>query len=42
MAFGLELMGAGDVRNYYAGWSQWGNRDDTPVAVPKKSEEPEK
>ena len=42
MAFGLELMGTGDVRNYYAGWSQWGNRDDTPVAVPKKSEEPEK
>jgi thiosulfate/3-mercaptopyruvate sulfurtransferase len=36
MAFGLELMGAKDVRNYYAGWSQWGNRSDTPIVVPKK------
>jgi thiosulfate/3-mercaptopyruvate sulfurtransferase len=31
MAFGLELMGAKDVRNYYASWSEWGNADDTPI-----------
>jgi thiosulfate/3-mercaptopyruvate sulfurtransferase len=31
MAFGLELMGAKDVRNYYASWAEWGNADDTPV-----------
>jgi len=33
MAFGLELMGAKDVRNYYLGWSEWGNVTDTPVVV---------
>ena len=33
MAFCLELMGARDVRNYYRGWSEWGNSDDTPVAA---------
>jgi thiosulfate/3-mercaptopyruvate sulfurtransferase len=32
LAFGLELMGAKDVRNYYASWNEWGNADDTPVA----------
>jgi len=31
MAFGLELMGAKDVSNYYLGWSEWGNAGDTPV-----------
>ncbi len=36
MAFGLELMGAKDVRNYYRSWGEWGNADDTPV-VPGKS-----
>lgn len=38
MAFGLELMGAKDVSNYYYGWSEWGNADDTPVVpgTPKK------
>jgi thiosulfate/3-mercaptopyruvate sulfurtransferase len=36
MAFGLELMGAKDVRNYYRGWGEWGNADDTPVVVPNK------
>jgi thiosulfate/3-mercaptopyruvate sulfurtransferase len=35
MAFGLELMGADEVHNYYNGWSEWGNADDTPVVVPK-------
>jgi thiosulfate/3-mercaptopyruvate sulfurtransferase len=38
MAFGLELMGAKDVRNYYRGWSEWGNADDTPIVVPKEKE----
>lgn len=31
MAFGLELMGAKDVRNFYRGWSEWGNTPDTPI-----------
>jgi len=31
MAFGLELMGAKRVGNYYAGWSEWGNAEDTPI-----------
>jgi thiosulfate/3-mercaptopyruvate sulfurtransferase len=34
MAYGLELMGAKDVRNYYRSWSEWGNADDTPVVKP--------
>jgi thiosulfate/3-mercaptopyruvate sulfurtransferase len=38
MAFGMELMGAGKVANYYASWGEWGNADDTPVVAgkPKK------
>jgi thiosulfate/3-mercaptopyruvate sulfurtransferase len=36
MAFALELMGAGDVRNYYRSWNEWGNDADTPVVTPKK------
>jgi thiosulfate/3-mercaptopyruvate sulfurtransferase len=36
MAFGLELMGAKDSRNYYPGWSEWGNSDDLPIVVPEK------
>ncbi|MFO0881089.1 MAG: sulfurtransferase [Gemmataceae bacterium] len=35
MAFGLELIGAKDVSNYYRSWSEWGNTEDTPV-VPGK------
>ena len=35
MAYGLELMGAKDVRNYYQSWSEWGNADDTPVVKPE-------
>lgn len=31
MAFGLELMGNKDVRNYYRSWAEWGNSDDTPI-----------
>jgi thiosulfate/3-mercaptopyruvate sulfurtransferase len=36
MAFGLELMGAKSVRNYYKSWAEWGNSDDTPIVKPKK------
>jgi 3-mercaptopyruvate sulfurtransferase SseA len=39
MAFGLELMGAKDVRNHYRGWGEWENVENAPVMV---SEEPEK
>jgi thiosulfate/3-mercaptopyruvate sulfurtransferase len=31
MAFALELMGGKQVRNYYRGWSEWGNADDTLI-----------
>ncbi len=33
MAFGMELMGADTVANYYASWGEWGNTDDTPIVV---------
>ena len=36
MAFTLELMGAKEVANYYRGWSEWGNAEDTPVVTPKR------
>jgi len=35
MAFGLELMGGKHVGNYYAGWSEWGNAEDTPITRPE-------
>ena len=35
MAFGLELMGAKQVQNYYASWAEWGNQTDTPIDQPK-------
>ena len=38
MAFGLELMGAKDVRNYYRGWGEWGNAENAPVTVPQETE----
>lgn len=38
MAFGLELMGARDVSNYYKSWGEWGNAEDTPI-VPGKSKQ---
>jgi glutathione peroxidase len=38
MAFGLELMGAKDVRNYYRGWSEWSNAEDTPVSIAAEKE----
>ncbi|WP_164103582.1 sulfurtransferase [Candidatus Laterigemmans baculatus] len=34
MAFAMELMGAAPVQNYYAGWSEWGNTDETPIVKP--------
>ncbi len=30
-AFGMELMGAKKVRNYFRSWNEWGNVDETPV-----------
>lgn len=36
MAFTLELMGAKEVANYYRGWSEWGNTEDSPIVRPKK------
>jgi thiosulfate/3-mercaptopyruvate sulfurtransferase len=38
MVFGMELMGARDVSNYYPSWSEWSNAGDTPV-VPGKARE---
>jgi thiosulfate/3-mercaptopyruvate sulfurtransferase len=35
MALALELVGAKEVRNYYASWAEWGNAEDTPI-VPGK------
>jgi thiosulfate/3-mercaptopyruvate sulfurtransferase len=35
MAFGLELMGAKDVSNYYPSWAEWSSDPNTPV-VPGK------
>ena len=31
LVFGMELMGAKDVSNYYPSWAEWGNDPDTPV-----------
>jgi thiosulfate/3-mercaptopyruvate sulfurtransferase len=36
MVFGMELMGAQDVSNYYPSWAEWGNDPDAPV-VPGKA-----
>jgi thiosulfate/3-mercaptopyruvate sulfurtransferase len=33
IAFAMELMGATTVSNYYPGWGEWGNADDTPIVV---------
>ena len=38
MVFGMELMGARDVSNYYPSWAEWSNADDTPV-LPGKAKE---
>jgi thiosulfate/3-mercaptopyruvate sulfurtransferase len=39
MVFALELMGAKNARNYYPGWSEWGNLEDTPIEKPAAEEE---
>lgn len=38
MVFGMELMGAKHVSNYYPSWSEWSNSNDTPV-VPGKAKD---
>ena len=30
MAFGLELMGAKDVKNYHKSWGEYGSNKETP------------
>jgi thiosulfate/3-mercaptopyruvate sulfurtransferase len=40
MAFGMELMGASSVANYYASWGEWGNADDTPVVPGEPTKKP--
>jgi thiosulfate/3-mercaptopyruvate sulfurtransferase len=40
MAFGLELMGAKNVKNYHRSWSEWGNASDTPIVKPAKKARP--
>ena len=42
MEFALELMGAKDLRNYYKGWSEWGNAPDTPVVKGKEANKSER
>ena len=41
MVFGMELMGAKKVRNYYRGWNEWGNSETTPIVVLEKPKEEE-
>ena len=36
MVFGMELMGAKGVSNYYPSWSEWSSDPDTPI-VPGKA-----
>jgi 3-mercaptopyruvate sulfurtransferase SseA len=38
MVFGMELMGAKGVSNYYPSWSEWSNDLDTPVEPGKAKE----
>jgi len=38
MVFGLELMGAKGVSNYYPSWSEWSSSEETPV-VPGKAKQ---
>lgn len=40
LVFGLELMGAQDVGNYYASWGEWGNAEDTPVVAGQPKAKP--
>lgn len=36
VAFGMELMGGKNIRNYYPSWNEWGNAENTPIDLPKK------
>ncbi|WP_407275353.1 sulfurtransferase [Halothiobacillus sp. DCM-1] len=36
----LKHLGFGDVRGYPGAWSDWGNRDDVPIARPEPSVTP--
>jgi len=36
MVFGMELMGAENVSNYYRSWHEWSNATDTPVVKGEK------
>ena len=38
-AFALERLGF-QTRNYYLGWSEWGNLNDTPIEKADKPEQP--
>ena len=38
MVFGMELMGAKSVSNYYPSWAEWNHDQDTPV-VPGKAKQ---
>jgi thiosulfate/3-mercaptopyruvate sulfurtransferase len=40
MVFGMELMGAKEVSNYYPSWAEWGNALDTPIVPGKAKKEP--
>ena len=40
MVFGLELMGATDVSNYYPSWAEWSKDADMPVVPGKAKKEP--
>jgi thiosulfate/3-mercaptopyruvate sulfurtransferase len=33
MAFGMELMGASQVRNYYASWAEWSGAEEAPIVT---------
>ncbi len=35
MAFGMELMGAKEVSNYYRSWAEWGNDSKLPIEKPR-------
>lgn len=39
MAFGLELLGAKKVRNYYKSWKEWGNSETTPIVAREQAKE---
>jgi thiosulfate/3-mercaptopyruvate sulfurtransferase len=38
--FALRLAGYRNVRNYWASWVEWGNRDDVPIEYPRRRATP--